>query len=706
PVWSKPTDKDIIRQGCEKTGGEFCFPIKAAHGHLADLLERRLDYIFLPSAVNLPPGDEGGEKSPDTASCPYVQALPYFAGAALNLAPPRLVGGPVFFGEGDATLFRSLVGLAKPLGLGQAEIKTAMFQALLAQDLFSRRLLEKGREVLDSLGPEELALVVVARPYNGFDPGLNLRLNRKLAELGLLGLPMDFLPLKAGAEAAAHYWRYGQKITAAADFIARDPRLAAVYISNFGCGPDSFILHFFKHRLGGRPFLEIEIDEHSSDVGAVTRLEAFLDSLAARRGRPPAPASPPAPLAVTRAPRLGQAIYIPHMCDHVLAVAAAFRHAGHMAEVLPPSDRETVELGRSQTSGKECYPLILTVGDFLKAARRPDFSPGRSAFFMPATYGPCRFGQYGRYLRLVLERLGLGRVDVVSIDQTGGMYRDLDAGGGQGEGLSRRLWRALAATDLLQKAWRRTRPRENQMGAADAAYHAALADLVKTLEDGRELEPVMARARERFESAWDRDLPAGAKPRVGLVGEIYVRHNPFANENLIRRLEDLGAEVEAPPFTEWVFYLNFVRAMRARRAGDWKKRLAAWAVGWTQKRDLKKLAAPWQGFFPRGALEPPVDELIVQAEKFVHRSFQGEAVLSLGKGVEFFNHGAAGLVNIMPFTCMPGQVTGGLTMSFRAACQGLPCLNLSFDGQSQTNTQTRLEAFMSQVRAFRARAEG
>jgi predicted nucleotide-binding protein (sugar kinase/HSP70/actin superfamily) len=263
----------------------------------------------------------------------------------------------------------------------------------------------------------------------------------------------------------------------------------------------------------------------------------------------------------------------------------------------------------------------------------------------------------------------------------------------------------LAATDLLQKAWRQTRPRENQIGEADAAYHAALADLVKTLEDGRDLDPVMARARERFDAAEDRAVPAGAKPRVGLVGEIYVRHNSFANENLIRRLEDLGAEVSAPPFTEWVFYLNFVRAMRARRAGDWKQRLATWAVGWLQRRDMKKLAAPWQGFFHRDAVEPPMGELIGHAEKFIHRSFQGEAILSLGKGVEFFNHRAAGLVNIMPFTCMPGMVAGGLTQSLREACQGLPCLNLSFDGQSQTNTQARLEAFISQVQAFHERQE-
>jgi predicted nucleotide-binding protein (sugar kinase/HSP70/actin superfamily) len=213
----------------------------------------------------------------------------------------------------------------------------------------------------------------------------------------------------------------------------------------------------------------------------------------------------------------------------------------------------------------------------------------------------------------------------------------------------------------------------------------------------------MARARERFEAAADRAVPAGAKPLVGLVGEIYVRQNDFANEDIIRRLEALGAEVLAPPFTEWVFYLNFVSAMRARRAGDWKKRLKAGVVAFMEGWDLKKLAAPWKGFFHLGALEPPMEVIIGRAERFIHPSFQGEAILSLGSGVEFFHHQAAGLVNIMPFTCMPGMVVGGLTQKLRAACQGLPSLNLSFDGQSQTNTQVRLAAFFSQAESFHAR---
>ncbi|MDR1545897.1 MAG: acyl-CoA dehydratase activase [Deltaproteobacteria bacterium] len=713
PVWSSPTSKTTINRGCERAESDFCFPVKAAHGHLLELAEAGVELIFLPSTVNMPAAGEAG--APDNAACPYAQSLAYTAAAALDLKPPRLLAGPVFFGEGPKPLLDSLVKLGARIGLPASEVRAAAELAQTAQKSFQRTLQDKGQQALALLGPDDLAMVVVARPYNGFDPGLNLRLSQKLSNLGVLGVPMDFLPLALNhEEPLAHYWRYGQKITAAAAAIAADDRLEGLYISNFGCGPDSFIIHFFKHLMGDKPFLEIEIDEHSSDVGAVTRLEAFLDSLAARKARAKQlragqTARPPRttgrPIKVARRPRRGQTIYLPPMCDHVEAVAAVFRSAGLAAEALPPSDQETVELGRSQTSGKECYPLILTIGDFIKLSRRPGFDPAASALFMPSSNGPCRFGQYARYTSLVMKRLGLEELEVLSIDQTGGMYAALDQAGSAGRragSLSKSLWRALAGVDLLQKALLTTRPREKTPGAADAAFRASLDEFAAALEagDGRQEMTAQARARERFEAARD-GLDREPLPQVGLVGEIYVRHNRFANEDVVRRLEALGAEVLAPPFTEWIFYTGLVNAMRAARAGAWRKRFAAVLTGLVQRWELGRLAAPWRGFFPGGAKEPPVSQVVELGEKFMGRAFQGEAILSMGKGLEYFEHGARGLVNIMPFTCMPGMVVGGLTSRLRDEAAGMPAISLAFDGQSQTNTQARLEAFMYQVRNFR-----
>ncbi|MDR1657260.1 MAG: acyl-CoA dehydratase activase [Deltaproteobacteria bacterium] len=706
PVWSQASNKTIIHCGCERTESDFCFPIKAAHGHLVNLTAAGVDHIFVPSMVNMPASQQSG--APDNAACPYAQTLAFTASSALDLKEPFFLTGPVFFGEGEKILARSLTDIGSKLSIAPSEVKKAMDAALAAQSNFQQKLRDKGREVLSSLGPDDLAMVVVARPYNGFDPGLNLRLNQKIADLGILGLPMDFLPLdSAHDEPQSHYWRYGQKITAAATTIAADDRLEGLYISNFGCGPDSFILHFFKHLLGKKPFLEIEIDEHSSDVGAVTRLEAFLDSLRARKareaGQARVPRYPAKALKISRGPKRGQTIYIPPMCDHTQAIAATFRSAGLDAVSLPESDSETIELGRSQTSGKECYPLVLTVGDFIKLTRRPEFDPDNSALFMPSSNGPCRFGQYGRYTNLIMKRLGFDKLEVVSIDQTGGMYEALNQAGStkNGTALSRGAWRGLVAVDLLQKALLHVRPRETTPGLADQTYFEAIKDVISALEvDNRKaLTAALTRARERFESVRSTDL--NTKPKVGLVGEIYVRNNRFANEEVVLRLEKLGAEVVAPPFSEWLFYVGFVNSMRAKRAGQWVRTMTTALTGLVQDLDFNRLAKSWKGFFPDGAKEPPIASVIDLGERFLNRAFQGEAILSLGKGLEFYLHGARGLVNVMPFTCMPGMVVSGLTGDLRQEAKGMPALNLAYDGQSQTNTQARLEAFMYQVNNFK-----
>ncbi|MCB2186913.1 MAG: CoA activase, partial [Deltaproteobacteria bacterium] len=278
-VLSGPSTKKLIHKGVEAMVNEPCFPMKVAHGHLADLLAQGVEQILLPAVVNLAaPGHPTGFGQ----VCPYNQTLPYTAPAALNLSRHSLVTAPLHFGFGPDLLRRDLMTLVDRLGVDGFHLKPALEAGLAAQEDFTRRLKERGARALDGLAPGQEAMVIVSRPYNGMDPGLNLGLPGKMQNLGVLALPLDMLDLDAvmgHPELAEMYWRYGQKILAAGLLTRQDPRLHAVYITNFGCGPDSFIGHFFRRIMEGKPFLEIEIDEHSADVGAITRLEAFLDSL-------------------------------------------------------------------------------------------------------------------------------------------------------------------------------------------------------------------------------------------------------------------------------------------------------------------------------------------------------------------------------------------------------------------------------------------
>jgi len=124
--------------------------------------------------------------------------------------------------------------------------------------------------------------VLIGRPYNIGDPGLNQDLPRKLRKLGVLPIPIDFLAPSRVDISDLHrdmYWRSGQEILGAGRIVAADDRIHAIYLTSFDCGPDSFLLSYFRRAMGSKPFLELEIDDHTAEAGIVTRCEAFLESL-------------------------------------------------------------------------------------------------------------------------------------------------------------------------------------------------------------------------------------------------------------------------------------------------------------------------------------------------------------------------------------------------------------------------------------------
>ena len=183
--------------------------------------------------------------------------------------------------------------------------------------------------MLASLKDDEKALVIMGRPYNSADPGANLNIHRKLADLGIRSIPIDMLPgvedVEADEDLESMYWSYGQRILRAAKVIREQRNLYPVYLTNFGCGPDSFITHFFKRVIGGKPFLQLEIDEHSADAGMITRLEAFLDSVGNGKRKCPVKVSIPPQY---RTGKHKKRLYIPDMSDHSIGIAAAFRACG------------------------------------------------------------------------------------------------------------------------------------------------------------------------------------------------------------------------------------------------------------------------------------------------------------------------------------------------------------------------------------------
>ncbi|MFQ5956689.1 MAG: acyl-CoA dehydratase activase, partial [Candidatus Brocadiales bacterium] len=695
-VTSSATNPELIKEGVENIAAETCFPIKAAHGHIIDMVDKEIDFLFIPSVVNFP---NASPKLVHSYLCPYVQGLPYMVRSAIKLdgnGRQFKVLQPAFHLEwGEEHLKNIFREIARDIGQVGERVEKAIATALESQQRFYDTLAKRGKEILENLGKDDMAVVIVGRTYNSCDNGVNLNIPDKLRELGVLAIPMDFLPLDVEeiAEEYPHmYWRSGQKIIAAARHVGRDSRLFPLYITNFGCGPDAFILKYFEKELSHKPQLTIEIDEHSADAGVITRCEAYLDSLKNVRKGAEYSHVPPVTASLTDSASTKRTVFIPYMDDHVYAMAAAMSACGMDAEALPMPDKESLDIGRKFTSGKECYPAILTIGDIVKKAASDGFDRNHSAFFMATAYGPCRFGQYNRFHRMVLDDLGFKDVPVITLDQDKEYQKNMQS---LGTGFKKLAWQGILLVDYLQRLLRETRPYELNKGQCDAVYERYLHMGADWTEKGKDLLRVAQRARDAFlDIPIDRSVQ---KPLIGIIGEVYVRSCAYSNSFVVRRIEELGGEAILPPFEEWINYIGYCRREDCVRERKWGAYLKELITDIIQRWQAFKRARPFRGHIRHFYRESPSWDVIQKGKKYLHPSFRGEAILSMGRAVEYAEHGMDGIINMVPFHCMPGTVVNALLERFQKDHDGIPIIKMAFDGQEETNEQTRLEAFMHQA---------
>jgi len=705
-VVSGKSDKRVIRRGVELVTAQPCFPVKVAYGHVAELIDKGVDYIFLPSIVSTIRNFAGSEHS---QLCPYVQSFAYQVQAAFagRLGSSKILTAPIRMGEGSRLCKKSFYSLGKKLAVSRSAVRSALEAGLGAQERFEKSLRAKGAEILSKVAPGEKLFVLVSRPYNGCDDGLNLELPKKLGALGVDVVPMDMLDLAAAplGDEQLHretYWTYGQKILRAAEIVKRDNRLFAVYLSNFSCGPDSFLLTFFKDIVNPKPCLQLELDEHSADAGVITRLEAFLESLKNYDSHQEKTA-----VGVKTSPRKvsldERTLYLPYMGDCSYAMAASFRAYGRPARVIDLADEAALLKGRAYTTGKECLPCAITTGDMLKVIGSDDFDPDKSAFFMPSSRGPCRFGMYNCMHRLVLGYAGAGDIPVISPNQDGGFYSELteSVDGSSRGGFMQHTWSGVVGVDLLHKVILRIRPFASVPAEAQRVYEKALARWTGAVESRWELSRLRWLMGILAENLAGVELDFGIlKPRIGIVGEIYVRNHPFANKNIVERLENLGAACDLASLAEWVYYTNNTRGCKAGRLGQLRNLLSNSIQDYVQHKIEKSLAEPLEKHF--GVLaEEPTGHVLALAKPYIHQTFEGEAVLSVGKMVEYHHKGVGGVVNVMPFGCMPSTIVSTVTRRVSSDCGEMPILNLSFDGQEDPTLTTRLEAFVECAKAYR-----
>ena len=702
-VLSSPSNRQLVTKSLEMLVAETCFPVEVIFGHVHELLDRNVDYVFIPFVIN----NKADKDNPTVNyNCPWIQSYPFMIRAALkgDEREEKLLIPTLQFRYPDRVLNKEMAGFFnEKFGLKKSKVIKAVKEAQIAQGFFESAVTELGREALNNLPQDKLSMVIFGRSYNTSDPELNLGLAEKLINLDVLPIPVDFLPLgeeNVFEDYPMMYWPNGRKILAASRIIARDDRLQAVYLSNFRCGSDSFLQHYVREEMKGKPYLQLEVDEHSADAGMITRCEAFLDSLkGSMKVKAKRKELPGRPIRRAHANN-DRVLYFPYMSDNAYPLAAAVRSCGLRAEVLPMQDERDLELGRMYTSSRECFPMICTTGSFLKKIREPGFDPQKTSFFMPAHNGPCRFGQYRKLQRIIFDRLGYGDVEIVSPSNTNS-YSDL--AGEKANKFRLAAWKGVVAADLLRKMLQEYRPYEAEEGETERVYRHWLDEVVKSTEGGgKNLVEVMKGAAEAFRRI--RVVNGPRKPVIAVVGEIFMRDNPFCSGFLVQKLEALGAETVIAPVREWIAFSTYRYGRDSVWKGDLKGLLKAKIQELAQNVTSQKLIN-----VVREVVEMERDihikDMLELCNPFIHTHYDGDPPLALGGASGLFRTGISGIANILPFTCLPGTLISSVSGSFRKDHDNIPWVDIAYDGQEDTGIETRLQAFMYQALEF-ARAKG
>jgi predicted CoA-substrate-specific enzyme activase len=721
-VLSDKTNKTLVQTGLSYVPSETCYPVKTVYGHISDLISKGAERVLLACEVDHRQPNEQGLRS---FNCPYIQSMPYMVEAAMG-SKVRLLAPVLYRSRPRDETDRMLMALGRSLGHSSKRAREAAAAAHEAQNNFDRWRQTRGAEILASLEDDQRALILLGKCHNIFDKGLNLHLARKLRRTGHLTIPYDMLPLD-DVSLPSHYdnvvWKNTRELMKALQVIREDERLFPVLLTNFGCGPDSFFMKYMETETAGKPYLTLEVDEHTGDAGMVTRIEAFLDTLGVPPGRPK-PQPSPLNLVIKGKQRAmdpwnpdshfmkrieDRVIHLPHVSLSFCAIVqAAFEAIGLEAQVLPKADDETEYLGRKVTSGRECHPFIASCGDFVKMTQQPGFDPDRTAVWMANYDGACRFSQYGIGYADLFRRLKLPQIPVIAplsstrFDELSGLF---------GLRFTALLLQGWMAAEVLERLRLHIRPYEKKPGECDHVFESGIKDNARAIVQpngrpswqNRNLFSAVRRAAKALEHVpVDRSKK---RPAIGIVGEFYTVLNSWANQDLIRTLEKLGAEVRIHGLTVTNCFTLFSQHYHARNRLK-ESRLSAALYYFLRNRWLMSSVNRTERCMPdelRAFGNLDVRTILDEAAPFIYYDIDPILATFTTRVRQFAASGISGICNLFVLNCMLGNVTVSIFKKALRDHKNLPLLHAVYDGQKETNMLTRIEAFMHQASLYQER---
>lgn len=681
----------------------ICFPAKLVHAHVQNLIEQKVDRIFLPFVIFERKGDEQ-----NSYNCPVVTGYSEVVKSVQAEGIP--IDSPAISFKNRKLLYKQCSKYLTKLGVDENTIKAAFEKATREQESFGHTLVEHNRQLLEQTRKKGCwAVLLAGRPYHT-DMLIQHKISDILAEMGIDVITDDVVREQAQPlEDDVHFlaqWSYPNRILKAAQWsIEQGQDVQFIEMTSFGCGPDAFLVDEVRDVLirNGKTFTLLKLDDINNIGSMKLRVRSLIESMKLFHEHNSAPKEKKEAtgLLTSRSDLRHKKILIPFFTPFISPLIPAIMSlAGYDAENLALSNTESCEWGLKYANNEVCYPATLIVGDVIKAFKSGKYNPDETVVAMTQTGGQCRASNYISLIKKALEEAGYPSTPVISLTFGG----SLD---GRQPGFKVN-WlkilpvalRSVLYSDCISKFYYAAAVREKEPGQAARLRDFYLQEGEKLIRAYRtkDLRACLSAAARQFnEICQERECP-----KVGVVGEIFLKFNPFAQKNVIEWLTEQGIEVVPSVLTDF-FMQNFVnRKVRVESCiqqqflPDFVYKSAYKIVG-KQIEKFNQVGKEFRYFLPFKDIFEEADE----AQKVISLNAQfGEGWLLPAEIMSYARQGIYNVISLQPFGCIANHIVSkGIEKRIKSFYPEMNMLSLDFDsGVSDVNITNRLLLFIDHLK--------
>ncbi len=702
-ILSPPSNRKIYELGIESIPSESeCYPAKLAHGHVSWLIHQKVDFIFYPALFY-----ERNEfdKANNHYNCPIVTS--YSENIKNNVEE---------IGRGEMKLRNPFMSFADLKPATEALVKE--FKELPPEEVMEaarlgweemaqarKDIYDKGEEVLAWLKEKgKRGIVLAGRPYH-IDPEINHGIPELITSYDIAVLTEDSISHLAAPERpliVSDQWMYHSRLYAAASYVKTADNLDLIQLNSFGCGLDAVTTDQVNDILTGsdKIYTCLKIDEVNNLGAARIRIRSLLSAISVREKQNKQRtirSSAIDKVKFTEEMRKNYTILCPQMSPiHFEILEPAFRACGYNFEVLPNDNRQAVDVGLKYVNNDACYPSLMVVGQIMDALLSGKYDLNKVAVIITQTGGGCRATNYIGFIRRALEKAGMEKIPVISLNMAG---IEKNPGFHLNAGLLIRAAYGAVFGDIFMRCIYRMRPYEKEKGSVEALHQKWL-KRCQAFVCAKHMSFFTFRkmCRQMVEDFDAVPVTGEIKPRVGIVGEILVKFAPAANNHLVALLESEGAEAVVPDLLDFMLYCFYNQIYKADELGTSKKAAFISKLGIDALEFLRGAAA--KALAKSKNFTPPTSiyQTVEYAKPIVSIGNQtGEGWFLTGEMVELIHSGVNNIVCTQPFACLPNHVVGqGVIKELRRQYPLSNIVAIDYDpGASEVNQLNRIKLMLS-----------